>query len=51
MQIYSKAKDIWCDGSVLQIINDEVAEVSYAAPGGKKRVKMLRLDSENLKWK
>ena len=50
-QVYSKAKDVWCNGKVLRIINGEAAEVEYAAPGGKKRVKMLRLDSENLSYK
>ena len=49
-QVYSKAKDV-CNGKVLRIINGEAAEVEYAAPGGKKRVKMLRLDSENLSYK
>jgi hypothetical protein len=53
VQVYSKAKNVWCDGRIVKLVKGEAAEVSYRAPGaeggGKERVKKLRLDSENLR--
>ena len=53
VQVYSKSKGIWCQGTVVRMVNREAAEVAYH-PGSRRdkepRRKVLRVDSENLRW-
>ena len=53
VQVYSKSKGIWCQGTVVRMVNREAAEVAYH-PGSRRdkepRRKVLRMDSENLRW-
>lgn len=52
VQTYSKTKDIWCEGRVVKIVNNEAVEVAYTVSrsDSKERRKTLRIDSENLAW-
>lgn len=49
VQVYSKSKNVWCQGRVLRVINSEAVEVEYLPPGGRTtQRKSLRMDSANL---
>ena len=52
VQVYSKTKDLWCEGRVVKIVNGEAVEVTYTVSrrDTKERTKTLRIDSDNLAW-